>query len=66
MTMLILEKQTGPVLLGIPVSLLICCVTLEKIFNFSEPQSFNCKVGTIVPTSQEYGEDEMREVRHPK
>lgn len=35
------EEANGTCPFRIPVSLLICCVTLEKIFNFPEPQSFN-------------------------
>lgn len=35
------EEANGTCPFRIPVSLLICCVTLEKIFRFSGPQSFN-------------------------
>lgn len=46
------EKANRIYPFGIPASLLMCCVTLEKIFNLSELQSFNYKIGIIMPTSE--------------
>lgn len=51
------EKANSPHPFEERVSLLICCVTLEKIFNFFDPQSFNCKTGTMMPTLWEYWEE---------
>lgn len=55
------EKANRTSLFGIPLSL-ICCVTSEKPFNLSEPQSIKYKIGIVLPTSQSPCEADRKQV----